>query len=151
MISYQQESETRQQSGRGKFFTEKAAILSIGRHTLCVETTGPKIYHTFDYEERITISVVMTSRSETGLGHVPTAMSNEGRCRGALEPSWDVYSSTRIMHQLWVPQTSNSAVAAHKLQKSTSPMISTSGTHLRKTPETRYPGGQYWSVLTLGA
>ena len=84
MASYQQESKTKKQSGRGKCFTEKVAILSIGHHASCiilygVETTGPKIYHTFDCGERITISVVMTSRSETRLGHMPTAMSNEGK------------------------------------------------------------------------
>ena len=48
-------------------------------HTLWRRDYGAEIYHTFDCGERITISVVMASRSETRLGHVPTAMSNEGK------------------------------------------------------------------------
>lgn len=81
MVSYQQKARRGSRAAVGNFSQRRRRFCRSGIILYGVETAGPKIYHTFDYGERIIISGVMTSRSETasGLGHVPTVMSNEGK------------------------------------------------------------------------
>ena len=143
MVSYQQGSKTRKQDSRGKPSERRRRFCRSGIILYGVETAGPKTYHTFDYGERINISVVMTSRSETGLGHVPTVMSNEGKVsRGVGAILGRLFVHTHNASAAGPPDVQVSCHRTQAPQKHFTNDIY-ERTHLCETLETRHSGGQY--------